>query len=316
MGWLEDANKYYMEFLQREENKKHCLVMESAESPSDFEGITSLTITGGCTWEQVADMELKGIKRLVFSLKGAQGDKKINAPDLLQLCIYGEAGIGYADLLDNPTSHVDFSGMPFLEKLELRHLQLIYPEDFSGLARLTGLTLVGADVSSLHWLGEAAYSLRELYVDSDVEELKGLESQQELETLRIYSAVIKDYSPITALKKLKNLDLRYSDIEHEQELKAMPLDCILAAGQDKDENGIDSEVREMIKTAVALHGPAYSRKKSPPSFETEVISWIRASYEAKLKAIASRDRFDNNELFKDAYIERFKAKAKEYCDFL
>ena len=261
MGWIEDALKEKELLVQIEREKPFRLVLNTPEDiPSDLTQITSvhfssrykgnspiellhgilqeaselrnISIFVPVPWNEICSLELNGIQELTFCLDGVPGEKAIVAAQRKKLCIFGRAMLTPLELLVQPYLHIDYSGIPHLVSLELKEFQQVYPDDFMNLTELESLSISKAEINDLLWLERAQYQLKYLFINANIIDCSGIESQNHLETLILSHTCFHDVDPIEHLSKLEMLDLRWNEIQDEGTLRDKGIPHVLITRED------------------------------------------------------------------------------------
>lgn len=280
MGWLEDAIAIKNEMLKFEEEKKHSLFIKNASDipsdlsgfsfiafSSDYDGPSPVTVltdiitrcprlkkvsihSNAITWEEACSLSFGSIEEFLFSLDGIPGTAKLNAAKLKKLVIFAKADLTPIELLITPVPEIDFSGVPDLEQLELRHFQQVNPDNFANNKKLKKLIITESNLSDLQWLQNAKYSLINLYIDGAIEDCSGITCQKSLESVIINHSFIRDANPFLQLPNLKYLDLRYGNESVSGTLQNADIPKILISRRDGEIEAVRRRVCDLIRTAV------------------------------------------------------------------
>lgn len=360
MNWLEDAINIYNEQEGFDEEKKYTLSIDSVDSiPASFEGIKRLLIShkfeddpmsilpeilrkatelevlhvSGAhqlAWSDICSLPLDGVRKLSVSIVGSASGATMVAPELTDLCVFGRADLTPLEIMINPMPHIDFSRMPNIKRLELRHFQQVDPHDFQDLSRLKYLFISEANITDLTWLTDTSYSLDTLIIDGGLESCAGVEAHHDLQTLVLYHGYFTDISPIESLHKLKKLDLQYNNLSDEGNLRLLGIDELIITRRDHDLHWIRGRVDDMIRWAVIrLRGqnrqnpdelPELRRKYFLRSinrpFEDRIKSLIQSEFDNRIRRAREEDRPIGVQMSKEEYVALFTQMAQEYCPFL
>ena len=363
MNWLEEAKRRYDELEQLEQQKQSRVIIKSEHDiPKSFVGIRVISIgltsdeqareilfavleealeleevqvfsTVSLSWTDVCRLDLQRIEKLTFTLNGMPGDEALNAPCLRRLCIFAQPHLTPVELMIHPTPHIDFSQMPNLERLELRHFQQIDPMDFKGECQLKHLCLTGADIINLDWLEMAPYRLESLCIDGSIEDCSGVIYQPSLKVLCLYNSFLKDASPIEQLSHLEKLDLLGADLSTEGNLRAKGIRDFVITKRDQDIKRIRQQVTDL--GSMSVHNlwlknkqldrvnelPAFKRKMLLKTinlpFEERMMRLVKYEFEVKLKQIVEDKRMTGlYTMSREEYRDYFISMAKEFYPFL
>jgi len=361
MNWIEEAKSIFEEINQFESERPHRLFIESSDDlKADYTGFTSVFISTNyegpspisvlqdviesdpdlraigiygvqLSWEEICSLNIANIEKLGFSLKGEIGSSPLISKSLKKLTISAEGILTPLEMLINPVPFIDFTGIPEVEHLELRNIQQVNPDDFRHLKKLAHLIVTGSNIIDLNWLKDADYRLSSLYIDY-IENCDGLGYQPCLQKLLLLNSDITDVGPIEKLRNLKVLDLRFSTIPKEGNLRSMGIEKVLITRRDGSIDSLDSSVKRLLRYAVMriLHEnkriigkdemPEYRRelflKRICLPFEERVKQHVRFSFDAEIKELSVEGYKTFTSLSQSEYLEIYRQKAFEYYPFL
>lgn len=364
MGWLDDAKRIIEEQERFEQRSSSRLYIKSSDSiPEKFDGIKSilfqfqysglpledmlpgllsrakdleqLHISGPrLPWQTVCSFDLSRIVALTLALDGPVTEGKIDAPRLKRLCVFGAADLTPMEQMINPIPHIDFSGMPSLEVLELRHFQQVDPTDFQNVSSLKKLIITESDIAGLDWLQHAKYQLEMLCIPGSVADCGGVVYQPGLKELLLHHNYVRDASPIEQLKQLEKLDLLHGGLQDEGNLRKMGIKELIITRADYDAANILRATRDLVRKA-AMRYLAQNKQcdridEIPESNRKHFLRMVEQPFDIRMMRLVQAEfnyhlrEFDKEKplwaygasIPKEECRRRFIASAMEYCPFL
>ena len=222
-----------------------------------------------------------------------------------------------------------FKGLFYLVSLELKEFQQVYPDDFMNLTELESLSISKAEINDLLWLERAQYQLKYLFIDANIIDCSGIESQNHLETLILSHTSFHDADPIDHLTRLEMLDLRWNEIQDEGALCDKGIPHVLITREDGARYMIETQVHGIIGHAVRYvlsweknvdTAPPILRrniqKNLKKPFLDRVQDAIVMEYESELNRFTEPGFAKHSWLTDDEYLATFKQKALEFFPFL
>ena len=201
-------------------------------------------------WEELVDLDMKNLESLNVNIKQIYYAPRLCLPNLKTLILSCSEDNLVKETSGKYEEHMDYSGLNNLNRLELRYMQDISPDDFSDVTTLEHLRLMYNYGSNLEWLKNTKYRLKTLIVDHGVEDCSDLKYQKSIETLELFYHHITDVSAIEQLTNLKKLDLGRNLIEDEGNLRNMDIEWIRITRCDDDIRSICDEVKGIVQIAV------------------------------------------------------------------
>lgn len=201
-------------------------------------------------WEELVDLDMKNLESLNVNIKQIYYAPRLCLPNLKTLILSCSEDNLVKETSGKYEEHMDYSGLNNLNRLELRYMQDISPDDFSDVTTLEHLRLMYNYGSNLEWLKNTKYRLKTLIVDHGVEDCSDLKYQKSIETLELFYHHITDVSAIEQLTNLKKLDLGRNLIEEEGNLRNMDIEWIRITRCDDDIRSICDEVKGIVQIAV------------------------------------------------------------------
>lgn len=367
MEWFKEAQlvaEYWDNYDNRQ--KTHVHIREISDLPEIWDGIESVFLVGSDSelikklpdilkeaknlkelsisryyfdWNDLTTLDLKKLESLNIQIKQVYYAPRLCLPNLKSLILsYPE------DKIIKSTSevyeeHMDYSGLRGLNRLDLRNMADISPDDFSELDMLEYLRLTHNYGANLEWLKNAKYRLKTLIIDHGVEDCSGINYQECIENLELFYHEIKDISPIERLQNLKKLNLGRNLLEAEGNLRNMGIERLQITKRDYDTLRIYDEVKKIVQIAVKEdrnRKQYYEENKDKPFFLKKTIlkDFLSNSFIERIKILVKEiyqyriEKFYSKEgkweinsryvkvLSEEEYIQYFQQKAIEYYPFL
>lgn len=299
------------------------------------------------TWEDLALINLAKIKKLHLRMTYANGINSINAPVLEELWCWGDYNekLSPLECLSTHRNAINFSGMPKLRSVKLHNFGLIDYSSLGFLKKLDWLDIVDYNLFNIDWLS-SNYSLKNLSVCGRVENISGIQSQHNIESLRLdgnqiaeigvlgylenlhsldlRGNLISDAVPLEKLTKLEYLNIERNPLKSEGTLRAMGIKTLLITPLDFQLQRIDTKISEFSQFAyLRIRSADSSDVEKQPAFVRDRIlaersmqygdrlkKHIQQAFESLLAQINPFDlpADDYDFSFKDEYIRRAIAK--------
>lgn len=282
--------------------------------------------------KELAALDFGNVEELRFYFDGESCSIPLQAPALKKLRLTYYQELTPLEILTYPDTHINFSGFPNLEELDLQRIPHIEPRDIQNLHHLKKLTVSDSDVKDLKWLEKAEYQLDTLIIRNCTCELTGLESQSQLKKLTIMYMDITDTSPIETLENLEFLDLYDCRIPDLDRLNRMKVPKKFLTRRDREIASIHKKVRDINRQAVKrirmednkLKKPEeldsillkiYTRQAALP-LETRLEKHIQNFYDKELKVMNTPNFRVHGPFDTMEYKALFSSYANEYYPFL
>lgn len=282
---------------------------------------------------------MKNLESLNINIKQIYYAPRLCLPNLKTLILSCSEDNLVKETSGKYEEHMDYSGLNNLNRLELRYMQDISPDDFSDVTTLEHLRLMYNYGSNLEWLKNTKYRLKTLIVDHGVEDCSDLKYQKSIETLEFFYHHITDVSAIEQLTNLKRLDLGRNLIKDEGNLRNMGIEWIQITRRDYDIKRIYDEVKGIVQIAVKEdlnRKQRYEENKDKKIFlqKADLEDFLANSFGERIKILVKEiyhrriEKFHTQDgqkaidsrfvkvLSVEEYIQCFQQKASEYYPFL
>ena len=277
------------------------------------------------TWRGLCSLNLEGIEELEVHLEGPITEEKLSISTLKRLILFADRGV-------TNNQSIDFSGIKQLECLSLSYLKGQDLQQISSLEGLKRLALREIGIKDLNWLNGAKYKLKSLNIGDNVEDCKGIFSQNDIERLTILYSSISDLTPIVNAPKLSYVDLRYGNITNDRCLRESHIEKVLVTDEDSKREWIDREVRELsVQAARFLCGRKQQFRKwnelsqsqqrylvyiSGKSFEFQIEHLIRSIFDDTIKRVKTGKKRMMYKITTDEFIHSFSQQCYKEFPFL
>jgi hypothetical protein len=234
----------------------------------------STSVANALPFAQVNQIPLARIKSLTMSICPDGTTLHLASEYLEQLTIF---------MQEEPTvkqALMDWSGLPNLRKLEIRHWRSFAPACMARISGLKSLTLADDSITTLDWMKDATYQLEKLMIgDCPIRDIAGLAGQQALEILWIGHGEIRDASVLKKLPALRKVHVADNPIENTEELYRLQIQELVLNQSDKDVASARYKAEKILDDAVDM---LYRQEKSwtksystYPTFQRRYIDLIR-----------------------------------------
>ena len=188
------------------------------------------------SWELACKLNVLHPRQLYFTVSLDEPPQRLEFDELQALTIYMHNADCAETLFNMQLLHsvqYDFSGVPNLTQLELRHWEHL---DYFCLAQLPKLkTLLIADntLYDLFWLSRN-YKLEKFTCFGKLEDITAITVQNKLQRLCLSYNNIVDGTPLLCLENLQHLDIYKNPINCENQLRAMGIETLIITAEDKE----------------------------------------------------------------------------------